>query len=145
MTPPGPGVRLRVLLRLQTGEDLLSGDRMLADAHAAGVVDGVRLGSRYSADRRLAEALGPVEPAWVQAVDEDLCLAIGHVHDRRNAIRQVSDAVMARSGEFPVPRDRVCCHLEALDQRSVHIRLADKRVHDETDIVAVDGTKETPV
>src|SRR5262245_29329241 len=116
MTSLGPGVRLTVLLRLQTGEDLLSGDRMFADANAAGVVDGVRQGSRYSADRRLAEALGPVEPAWFQAVDEDLRLAIGHIHDRRNSIRQVSDAVVARSGEFPVPRNRICCHLEALDQ-----------------------------
>src|SRR5690349_4333691 len=86
MTPPGLGVRLPVLLRLQTGEDLLSGDRMLADANAAGVVDSVRQGSRYSADRRLTEALGPVEPAWLQAVDEDLRLACGHIHDRRNPV-----------------------------------------------------------
>src|SRR5262245_18180059 len=145
MMPPGPGVRLPVLLRLQTGEDLLSGDRMLADANAAGVVDCVRQGSRYSADRRLTEALGPVEPAWLQAVNEDLRLACGHIHDRRYPVGEVPDGVMPRSGDFPVPRNWIGCHLKALNQRSVHIRLPDKRVHDETDIVAVDRTQETPV
>src|SRR6266849_6655580 len=90
----------------ESGHDLVARDRMLADADAAGVVDRVRQRARHGADAGLAEALDAVEPPRLEAVDVHLRL-LRHVHDRRQPVREVPDAVMLGAGELAIPRNRV--------------------------------------
>src|SRR5688572_8858451 len=105
----------------QTGDDLFPRDRMIAKADAAGVVNGIRECTGHGADGRLAEALRSVEPPRLEAIDEHLRLIFGNVHDCRNPVRQVADAVMTGSRKFPIPRNRIGRHLIALYQGSVHV------------------------
>src|SRR5262252_4472070 len=79
--------------------NLLARDRMLANPNAACVVNGVGQRARHGADARLAEALDAVEPARLEAVDVHLRLR-RHVHDGRQPVRQIADAVMPRTGEL---------------------------------------------
>ena len=49
--------------------------------------------------------------------DKDQALRLFRdVHDRRQAIRQVADAVVARARKFAINRQGVCRHLRALDE-----------------------------
>ena len=75
---------------------------MLPDPDAARVVDGICDGGRDAADGRFAETLDSVVPARLQAVDEDLGL-LGNVHDGGEPVRQITDAVVTRTGKFPIP------------------------------------------
>jgi hypothetical protein len=53
-----------------------------------------------------------------------------------------------RSGECPEihgPTEWIRGHLEALDQRSVHIGFGDKRINDQSCVVRIDRTEELPV
>ena len=131
-------------LVLESSHDFFAGDRVLSDPYSAGVVNGVGKGSGNSADAGFAETLNAVEPAGLQAVDEQLCL-LRRVHDGRQAIGKVTDAVVPGAGEFPVPWDRVGSDLSAFDQRSHHVGFRYQWVDHDARIVRIDGSYETPV
>src|SRR5215813_8341828 len=118
---------------------------MVTQADTASVVDRVCKRAGNSTNRSFTEALRAIEPARLKAVDENLRLFFRNIHDRRNAVREIADGVVARSWKFPVPRNRIRCHLKTLNERAMHIGFADERVHDQSDVVAIDGSQEPPV
>src|SRR5437588_4723243 len=99
----------------QSGHDLFSRNRMLADPHAARVVNCVRERSGNRTNAGFAEALYPVEPAGLEAIDVQLC-HLGNVHYGRKPVRQVADTVMASTWKLSVPGNGIGCNLGALDE-----------------------------
>ncbi len=134
----------RSWLAAQSSHDLFARDGMLANAHAAGVVDGVGDGARHRADTGFAEAFDAIEPARLVTVDENLGL-LRRVHDGREPIGQIADAVVARAGEFAVPGDGVGGNLGAFNEGANHIGFGDQRVDHDSRVVRVDGADEAPV
>src|SRR4029077_4482215 len=124
--------------------DFVARDRMLANAYAACVVNRIRQSAGHSADAGLAEALDAVEPPRLEAVDVHLRL-LRHVHDGRQAVREIPDAVMTRAGEFAVPWNRIGRDLRALDERSDHVRFGDQRVDHEAGVGPVGRAGQPPV
>jgi hypothetical protein len=124
------------LLRLQARHNLFPGDRMFPDSDSAGIVNGVRYCAWYATDRGFSHAFYSEEPAWLQAVDEDLCL-FRNIHDCREPIGQIANAVVTGAWKFPIVRNRVRRHLSALDQRSFHIAFSQQRVDDIADVRAI--------
>src|SRR5688572_18806686 len=101
---------------------------MLSDPDAAGVVDGIRYRSRHCPDGRLAETFYSIEPARLQDVDEDLRLLFRNIHDRREPVRQIADAVVTCPWKLAIPRNRIGCKLRALDQGSMQIGFGGERI-----------------
>src|SRR6185369_11237192 len=99
---------------------------------------------RHGADAGLAKTFHAVEPARFQAVYVELGL-FWNVHDGRETIRQVADAVVPSAREFAVPGNRVGGDLHALDQRPNHVGFGYQRVDDEPGVVRVDGADEAPI
>src|SRR5262249_6057282 len=125
-------------------DDFFSRDRVLADAYAARVVNRIRERARHGADAGFAEALDPVEPPRLEAVDVDLRLP-GHVHDRRQPVREIADAVVLRAWELAVPRNRIGRDLRTLDERPDHVGFGHERVDDDARVVDVRRAQEAPV
>src|ERR1700736_2355792 len=93
----------------------------MARSHARGVVDGIADGARDGTDAGLAEALVAVEPARLEALDEDLRYILGKFHDGRDRERQERDAVVHLAREFLVIGNRVGGDLEALHEGAFHV------------------------
>src|SRR5207237_10879601 len=72
----------------QSGDNLVSGNRMLAYPHPAGVVNSVRERSRHRTNAGFAEALDSVEPAGLEAIDV-LFGRHANGHYGLNRVRQV--------------------------------------------------------
>src|SRR5580658_4106723 len=117
---------------------------MLPDSHAAGIVNGVRDRAWNRADAGLAKTLDAIKPTRLQAVDIDLRY-FRNVHDGRQSVGQVADAVVARAREFAVPRNAVGGELRALYQRSHHIGFGDQRIDDDACVVRIYRSHEAPI
>src|SRR5438876_1753411 len=111
---------------------------MLADAHAARVIDGVGESARHGSNTGFAETLYAVEPAGFQAVDVELGL-LRNVHDGGEPVGEVADAVVAGAGEFAVPWNRVGGGLSALYQRSHHVGFRYQRIDDQARVLRIQG------
>src|SRR6058998_627197 len=117
---------------------------MLADSDAAGVVNGVRNCGGYRTNAGFAEALHSVEPARLQTIEIKL-RHLRDVHDRRQPVGQIPDAVMTRTWKFSIPRNRIGCHLRTFDKRSDHIGFGDKWIDDKAGVVRIYRTDESPI
>ena len=117
---------------------------MFPDPYAARVVDGVGNGSRHRADGGLAETFHAVEPARLEAVNIHL-RRFRNVHDRGQAIRQITDGIVARSGKLAVPRNWFGRDLRAFNQRADHVRLGNQWIDDQSGVVRVDGSNEAVI
>src|SRR6185503_4955889 len=112
---------------------------------AGGVVNSVRHRSRHRANAGFTEAFYPKEPSGLEAVDEYLSLVLGNIHDRRQTIRKISDAVVARARELSIPRNGFGSHLNALYQRTVHIRFTNERIDHQSDVMTINRSQHPPV
>ncbi len=72
-------------------------------------------------------------------------VTLRRLHDRRQSIRQVTDAIVAVPRKVPVPRNAVRRHSRALHQRPFHRRICQERIHDMPGVMAIRRSHIPPI
>ena len=72
-------------------------------------------------------------------------VCVRRLHDRRQPVGQIADAVVQRARKFAVPRNGVGSHRSALHQRSMLIGVGQQRIHDVAGVVAIRRVHVAPI